>query len=152
MNDKEVLTLCVAQDGAIWIGTDGGGLNVYKDGKNSRIYSSDTGEISSLTYLSSLKDSEQNLWFGSAFMGIDIYRSGEKRFSHYQPRIRHAMVFALFEDDKRNIWIGTDYGIEVYNLQTREKSFLHTGNSKLPTDQIRSFSQDKKRKSLDWYT
>lgn len=143
LNDKEVMTICIPHDGSIWIGTDGGGINVYKDGKNSRIYSSDTGEISSLAYYSSLEDSNHNLWFGSAFRGIDIYKSKEKKFTHYTPRVDNTIVFALFEDSKRNIWMGTNHGLEVYNLDTKDKTFIHTGNSKLPTNEIRSISEDK---------
>lgn len=143
LNDKEVLTVCVAPDESLWFGTDGGGINVYKDGINARIYSSDTGETSSLAYFSSLKDSNGDLWFGSRFQGIDIFRQKQKRFTHYQPRVANAIVYALFEDDKRNVWIGTDQGLEAYNLDTGDTTYLHTGNSPLPTNEIQSIRQDR---------
>lgn len=56
------------------MGTDGGGINVNIDGRNCMFYSHDTGDISSNTYHSSLKDSNGDLWFGNMYneMGIDV--------------------------------------------------------------------------------
>lgn len=144
LNDKEIMTICVAQDGSIWLGTDGGGINVYKDGKRHCVYSATTKATSSLAYSSSLTDSNNDLWFGAAYGdGIDIYRNQKKVFTHYQLQAHRANIYALFEDDKRNIWIGTNRGIEIYNLDTKEKKVINTGNSKLPTNEIRSIAQDK---------
>lgn len=144
LNDKEVLTICVAADGSIWMGTDGGGINVYKNGIQRKIYSYDTGETSSGAYFSSLKDSDNDLWFGNANMGIDIYDSKNMRFSHYQPQIGSSFIFCLFEDNDRNIWIGTNEGLEIYNLDTKGKRILDMKNSGLQTNEIRSVSQDRK--------
>ena len=141
LNDKEVLTICVADNGNIWMGTDGGGINVNKDGKNYRFYSQNTGETSSNAYHSSLKDSNGNLWFGD--VGIDIFLSKEKRFIHYTPQRNNTVIHCLFEDNQRNIWIGSSNGLEIYNLTTQKKYFINKENSQLLTNEIRAVSQDK---------
>lgn len=142
LNDKEVLTICTDESGNIWMGTDGGGINVNKAGLNCEFYFMGAG-VSNNAYYSSLRDSNNNLWFGSANTGIDIFMSKDKNFVHYLPQSGAASVFSLFEDNHRNVWIGTAKGIEIYNLQTAEKHFLNSANSKLPTNEIRAISQDK---------
>lgn len=143
LNDKEVLTICIDEDENIWMGTDGGGINVNKGGINCEFYSANSGEVSSNAYASSLKDSNNDLWFGSVHMGIDIFLSKEKRFVHYTPRNCNSIIFCLFEDNCRNVWIGTDAGLEIYNLVTNEKSYLNGENSELLANEVRAVSQDK---------
>lgn len=142
LNDKEVMTICLDKDGSIWMGTDGGGLNVNVKGLNSVFYSETTGDVSSNTFQSSFRDSDDNLWFGAQSF-IDIYMHNEKKFSRYKPNRGNSGVFALLEDNKRNIWIGSNFGIEIYNLDSQEKKFINTDNSKLPGDFIRALSLDK---------
>lgn len=133
LNDKEVLTICVADNGNIWMGTDGGGINVNIDGRNCMFYSHDTGDISSNTYHSSLKDSNGDLWFGNMYneMGIDVFISKEGRFIHYTPQGNGSVIYCLFEDNQRNVWIGSNNGLEIYNLITKKKIFSikRTANS-----------------------
>ena len=141
LNDKEILTICIADNGDIWMGTDGGGINVNKNGKNSKFYSQKTGDISSNAYHSSLKDSNGNLWFGDT--SIDIFLSKEDRFIHYTPQGNGSAISCLFEDNRRNIWIGSGNGLEIYNLITKKKDFLNKDNSQLQSNEIRAISQDK---------
>ena len=145
LNDKEVLTICVADNGNIWMGTDGGGINVNIDGRNCMFYSHDTGDISSNTYHSSLKDSNGDLWFGNMYneMGIDVFISKEGRFIHYTPQGNGSVIYCLFEDNQRNVWIGSNNGLEIYNLITKKKDFLNKENSQLLTNEIKAVSQDK---------
>lgn len=142
LNDKEVLTICVDKDDNVWMGTDGGGINVNRNGRNGEYYSSATGEVSCVIYHSSLKDSNNDLWFGGINLEIDIFKA-EGGVAHYKAEGNSSSVFCLFEDDQKNIWIATDNGLEIYNLETKEKTFLHKENSGLPTNAIRSVSQDK---------
>ncbi|MDL2212624.1 response regulator [Bacteroides sp. OttesenSCG-928-N06] len=143
LNDKEVLTLCVDNQENIWIGTDGGGLNVNKEGRNCEFYSSQTGEVSSITYLSSLRDSNNNLWFGSINLEIDLFKHKEQRFSRYKVAGKPSPIYCLFEDNRRNIWIGSNNGLEIYNPVTGEKNLLNQSNSDLQANTIRAVSQDK---------
>jgi signal transduction histidine kinase/ligand-binding sensor domain-containing protein/DNA-binding response OmpR family regulator len=142
LNDKEVMTICVDKDENIWMGTDGGGLNVNINGRNSAFYSATTGDVSSNTYQSSLRDSDDNLWFGAQSF-IDVYKHNEKKFTGYKPMTGNSGIFALLEDSKRNIWIGNNVGIEIYNLDSHVKRLINAGNSKLPSDFIRALARDK---------
>ncbi len=142
LNDKEVMTICVADDGCIWMGTDGGGLNVNRNGLNDIFYSKDTDSVSSNAYFSSLQDSDNNLWFGT-YAGIDIYLNQDKEFIHYTPQGSFDVIRCLFEDNKRNIWIGSSAGLEIYNLDSKQKTFINSGNSGLPDSEINAVSQDK---------
>ena len=108
-------------------------------------YSHDTGDISSNTYHSSLKDSNGDLWFGNMYneMGIDVFISKEGRFIHYTPQGNGSVIYCLFEDNQRNVWIGSNNGLEIYNLITKKKDFLNKENSQLLTNEIKAVSQDK---------
>ena len=122
LNDKEIISICVANDSSVWLGTDGGGINVYKAGKKQCMFSSSTGEVSSLAYRASLKDSDGNLWFGSSYgKFIDIYKWQEKKFIRYPLQNNAMSVYVFYEDDRRNVWIGTDRGFEVYNLDAEDR-------------------------------
>lgn len=145
LNDKEVMAICIAEDESIWMGTDGGGLNVYTDGIRSDIYSRDTGETLTNAYFSSLKDSNNDLWFGS-YSGIEIYEVKAKKFSRYKSLIESDIVFSFFEDNNKNVWIATNHGIEIFNLDSKERKIFNKTNSLLSTNEIRSISQDKNGK------
>lgn len=146
LNDKEVLTICIDEHQNIWMGTDGGGINVNKNGKNCEFHTKENGSISSIVYYSSLKDSNNNLWFGDGTLGIDIFNSKEKRFTRYKPKGSLSPVYCLFEDNCRNVWIGSDNGLEIYNLDTKEKVFINQQNSDLQTNAIKAVSQDSNGK------
>lgn len=143
LNDKEVLTICVDEQEKIWMGTDGGGVNVNKHGRNYKFYLDKTGEVSSSRYFSSLKDSDNNLWFGSENLKIDIFNDREQKFTSYNVKGNSSPIYCLFEDSYKNVWIGSDNGLELYNLEKKEKYFINQGNSDLPTNAIRAISQDK---------
>lgn len=142
LNDKEVLTICADTQDNIWMGTDGGGINVNKQGRNGMFYSNITGEVSSSEYFSSLKDSDNNLWFGSRSQNIDIFHEKEQAFSRYKTKEYLSPIYCLFEDNHRNVWIGGEHGLEIYNLDTKEKHLPNRENSDLPTNAIRAISQD----------
>lgn len=76
-------------------------------------------------------------------MGIDVFISKEGRFIHYTPQGNGSVIYCLFEDNQRNVWIGSNNGLEIYNLITKKKDFLNKENSQLLTNEIKAVSQDK---------
>ncbi|GAT63628.1 two component regulator propeller [Paludibacter jiangxiensis] len=142
MNDIEATCICAPENGKVWIGTDGGGINVYENGKNVKIYSRDKGNASSQSYCASIRTSNGDLWFGTPSDGIDIFNQKGIRTSNYQLKLGHCIIYCLYEDNRRNIWIGTNKGLEICNLDTKEITLLTAENGNLPTNEIRSISQD----------
>ncbi len=61
-----------------------------------------------------LKDSKQNLWFGTHYLGVCKY-SGESFKWYMDKGLKGPAVRALFEDSKGNIWIGNN-GEGLYRI------------------------------------
>jgi len=109
LSDDLVLTVYEAADGAIWIGTQGGGLNRLRDGVVTS-YTTRDGLSSDL--VSSIHgDREGNLWIGTLGGGLNRLRDGS--FTHYTSRdgLPSDAVFALYEGSDGSLWIGTDAGL-----------------------------------------
>lgn len=75
--------------------------------------------------------------------GDRCFISKEGRFIHYTPQGNGSVIYCLFEDNQRNVWIGSNNGLEIYNLITKKKDFLNKENSQLLTNEIKAVSQDK---------
>lgn len=61
-----------------------------------------------------LKDSKQNLWFGTHYLGVCKY-NGESFKWYMDKGLKGPAVRALFEDSKGNLWIGNN-GRGLYKL------------------------------------
>jgi ligand-binding sensor domain-containing protein/signal transduction histidine kinase len=96
-------TVCVARDGAVWIGTDGAGAYRYQDGTVSR-FGAEQG-LSNGTVIAILEDRRTNLWCGT-FGGL--FRLEQGRFKTESGAVFNGHpVPALFEDRAGDLWFGT---------------------------------------------
>ncbi|MPY89694.1 MAG: hypothetical protein GEU99_17450 [Luteitalea sp.] len=77
-----IITLMEDRSGSMWLGTDGGGLVRYADGRFTR-YTSRQG-LSDDHVMSLLEDRAGNLWIGTDGGGLNRYREG--RFTSYTTR------------------------------------------------------------------
>ncbi|HWJ25255.1 MAG TPA: two-component regulator propeller domain-containing protein, partial [Flavisolibacter sp.] len=123
---------CFAEnkDGDIWIGTDGGGLNLFhrKTGKFTHLTNEKkkTGGIQSNTILSLLKSTKDGgIWIGSYDAGLSYYVPKTNSFIYYSKgkdsiHLSDKAVYALMEDNKGQLWIGTNEGgINVLDRNTQ---------------------------------
>jgi signal transduction histidine kinase/ligand-binding sensor domain-containing protein/DNA-binding response OmpR family regulator len=111
--------MCYDQQGALWLGTDGNGL--FKsdiNGNTLRHYSveSTNGVLKDNAILSALHDTGGDLWFGTYSHGILKYLKGKDTFVNYRYKQQDGKksggndVRVLYEDSKKNIWVGTNRG------------------------------------------
>jgi signal transduction histidine kinase/DNA-binding response OmpR family regulator len=116
---NDVILSIMEKDGHIWMGTDGGGINVLDPV---------TGNITSIQHIpgdpNSLPensitvlytDDENNLWAGSVRGGIIAIRETFIKTYKSVPLnnpsgISNRTVISLHEDDRHILWIGTDGG------------------------------------------
>ncbi len=117
-----VTALARDRTGHVWIGTDGGGLNVW-DMKTRRLYyyKRDAKQLDSLsadTIYSLLVDDAGGVWIGTRGGGLDrVVNPGAApahlRFANIsEPQgLPNNTVYGLRADGMGNIWISTNYGL-----------------------------------------
>ena len=138
-------TIFVDSRNNVWIGTYYG-LLLYDKKKDSFVYyyhdDNDSSSLGNNNIFSILEDKAGRLWIGTQ-AGLELYTNSQHLsqkgiFEHYQNNskdessIAKGTIFSLLEDDKHNLWIGTENGgldmINLTNFQNRVNTFIHFKN------------------------
>jgi ligand-binding sensor domain-containing protein len=140
----------------VWIGTDGGGINIYDPASGGMQYLvSDNRNSTSLNSKAVFKlyqDKDQNIWVGHYNMGISVWKRNKEKFTsyHFNPfdpqTISKEVVCGIFQDSKGRIWLGQDGGgLALFHPETQTfEHFRHeSGNPQsLTTDVILTIHED----------
>lgn len=111
--------MCYDNEGVLWLGTDGNGI--FRSDINGNIirqYTKEStgGSLADNAVISAMKDHAGNLWFGTYSRGLFRYNAGSDKFQNYKYvgkdiyRSGGNDVRVIFQDSRRNIWIGTNRG------------------------------------------
>ncbi|MEM6261755.1 MAG: two-component regulator propeller domain-containing protein [Bacteroidota bacterium] len=103
--------------GNIWISTVDKGISIY-DGRNFR-YLTESNGLGSNDIVFSTKDSQGRFWFASYTNGLSMY-DGQFHAYSTQHGLASNAVYGLTFDAEGNLWIGTDKGLNHWNLTTDE--------------------------------
>lgn len=110
---------CLKEDskGNIWIGTNGGGVNVYHpESQRFSNYHRDSPFAEAVRlpgnpYIRSIEeDKAGNIWIGSHGSGIVLFNPktrSTKLYDRNTSNLPSNVVLAIFADDSKNIWAGT---------------------------------------------
>jgi signal transduction histidine kinase/ligand-binding sensor domain-containing protein/DNA-binding response OmpR family regulator len=103
-----VQALAEDADGTVWIGTNGGGLTQYRNGRFQTV-TENLGLSNSAQAL--YVDRSGDVWIGTDGDGVVRYQRGT--FRHYSVRdgLSDNSVFAFAEDADGNLWMGTHSGL-----------------------------------------
>ncbi|MFT4929889.1 MAG: signal transduction histidine kinase/ligand-binding sensor domain-containing protein, partial [Phenylobacterium sp.] len=121
----------IVQDGnkAVWVGTDGGGLNQYnpktRDFDHFKHNPADANSLSHDTVLTLYRDAKNKLWVGTDD-GLNLYQDKTGNFSRFQHNpsdpasLSHDTIRAIFEDSNQTLWVGTfGGGLNQFDEQTQ---------------------------------
>jgi signal transduction histidine kinase/ligand-binding sensor domain-containing protein len=110
LSERLVNTVFVDREGNLWIGTDGGGLNVLKDGIFTS-YSMKEGMPHNNTW-TVYEDRKQNLWVGTD-EGLVLFENAKriKRVYNKKDGLSHGLIWSITHDESDGIWIGTINGL-----------------------------------------
>lgn len=110
--------LCICEDmkGNLWIGSDDGYLNRFKNGTFTAFNA--TMGIENNWVSSILEDDKGNLWLGTAESGLLEYQYGKLVKHPIKGIDNHYSITCLFEDPKGILWIGTNKGLIKINHTT----------------------------------
>lgn len=102
-NDR-IISLYIARDNVLWIGTDGGGLCSYKKG-NWEKYTTKEG-LSNNRVRAITGDWQGNLWVGTGYGLCRLYLNSFETFTT-KDGLYDNIINALTVDIWGNLWIGT---------------------------------------------
>lgn len=140
--------------GYLWIGTNGGGLDVfdYKDNifVNFCNLKNDPNSISSNDVYSIYEDRSGVIWIGTFRGGISKLNRAKMQFAHYysSPTDTNSLssnfVWGIYEDENSTLWIGTyGGGLDAFDKkQNQWKHYRHDPKNS------HSLNQDKVRLSF----
>ena len=133
ISNNHITALYEDQLGNIIVGTEDG-LNFYNDQSRQFLrfgHAQDSVHILSANYIRSIiQDSNGVYWIGTEEGGLNrldwnwesgefdlnFYRSGPNNINY----IGHDIVYSLFEDKSKNLWIGTIAGLDRADLKTKK--------------------------------
>lgn len=133
LNNGIVKSMYESRDGRIWVGTAGGGLNVYdKITDTFKSYMNDPQDITSLSnnaVYSIFEDKDTVLWVGTFGGGVCRFDYKSETFTRFQndPKDPFSLsgnaIRAIFEDHDGELWIGVD-GAGLNKFDRRKKRFI----------------------------
>jgi signal transduction histidine kinase/ligand-binding sensor domain-containing protein len=110
-----IVSVCPSQDGGVWIGTWGGGLDHFLNGDFS--YINHSNGLSS-DYIMGLGETpDGSLWMGTDYDG-PLYQLKNGRVFTYGRKegFESGLATVAFYEDKRGLlWIGTRYGLQTWD-------------------------------------
>ena len=153
MLSNDITDLSVAADSGLWITHYHLGVDYY-DRKTKRFtpYSSENVEGLEGNYWVSQEDGNGNLYIGHHLRGLSIVSLKDRTARNYRhdPDNPHSLpdneVRALCIDRNKNVWVGTDKGLALFNPQTEKFTvFRHIeGNeNSLLSNQVLNIRQMK---------
>lgn len=130
---QDITDLSLAADSGIWITHYHLGIDYY-DRKNKRFIPYSTQNVKGLegNFWTSVDDGQGNLYVGQHNGGMSVISLKDRTARNYRHdpdnpySLPHDEVRAIYIDRNRNIWVGTEDGLALFNPQTeRFTTFRH---------------------------
>lgn len=137
LGENRIWTILEDRTGALWIGTNGGGLNRFDHatGKFTRFVSDPANprSLSSNNVLSICEDRSGTLWLGTSGGGLNRFDPpdtslksfyGEAaQFARFTEKdgLPNNVIYGILEDNKGYLWLSTNKGLSC--LDPRSKTF-----------------------------
>lgn len=122
LNTNTITSLYVADDGLLWIGIGNNGIMLYNRDTDQHLLSSQMDGFNLFSYMPSVISitqikSRNQIWMSTYNSGVrtyDKHQSANPIVVEYNPGtvpwLSGGQVFAIYEDSKANIWLGSNYG------------------------------------------
>jgi diguanylate cyclase (GGDEF)-like protein/PAS domain S-box-containing protein len=133
----QILSIRVARDGSVWIGTRGNGLLRYRSGQ-FRTYTAADG-LPSANVSAIYEDSHGTLWIGTLDHGVGRFRDERFDFASDAIGIGNKAVSSFLEDREGNLWIGSTNGL---SRVAQGKVISFTTAQGLLADKVRTVNAD----------
>lgn len=106
--------------GFLWIATNEG-LCRYDSPNNFTVIDNDAFGLSSNQVRCISISDDDHIWIGTRKGGLSRYNAADGSFKSYtveNSELSHNDIVSLYEDEESNLWIGTEDGLNIYNLSS----------------------------------
>lgn len=141
LTNPSVMSVTADLQNNLYIGTDGGGINIFNGNKRTSVYKQQHPGIEDNCMQAALRDSKGNLWFGLYYAGILTFKRGsEQAVQVYSPDRKTTDVRAFYEDIRSGvIYVATSQGLDLFQRDSHQL-IRHIN---LPNNLARSVIKDK---------
>ena len=131
LSNNIIFSVVPAGDGRIWVGTRGGGLNLFdpETGKNTRYMSGDCPLVND-DILTMYMDPDSTLWVGTSYgfsflRKQDVAEGGFHSFTEADG-LSNNTIHGILSDNDGRIWLSTTRGISMFDPS--DSSFINYFN------------------------
>lgn len=115
LKNSNIKALCADKTGALWIGSDGGGLVRFKDGVFLHYGRKDGLAGENIRVIYEARDGA--IWVGTS-SGMSRYKEGKfdnyntRFYSNRKPNLVSSIINSIVEDNEGGLWIATSGGLD----------------------------------------
>ncbi|HSC40000.1 MAG TPA: two-component regulator propeller domain-containing protein, partial [Chitinophagaceae bacterium] len=107
----------------LWVCTEGGGLNYFN--RATGVFTAYKNKIDDPASIGSnlvklvFKDKDGNLWIGTHGGGLNLFNPARQNFTRFMYKENDVEtlgteITALLEDDRQQLWVGTQTGLKMF--------------------------------------
>jgi len=131
LSTEEVRDIIQDNQGYMWFLTREG-VNRH-DGYQFEVYKRGDLGLGSTSFECACEDQQGRLWLGTMDKGIEIldpFREGARNFEAHSggKKLVDQRIRSLHCDRRGRIWIGTEYGVQVFHPEQNRMDYLYPGN------------------------
>ena len=152
ISNDYIRSLFIEPSGAVWIGTHGGGLNVYnpKTGSFNVLQNnpSDPASLSNNVVMNIFQDKDGRLWISTYGGGLNRLDRATGKFTFFKNEVNNPksissnFIHCVYQDKNGVLWVGT-YGGGLNTLNESDNSFTHyTERDGLPNNIVNGILSD----------
>ncbi|MBP5419765.1 MAG: response regulator [Bacteroidales bacterium] len=131
-------------DGCIWVGTDGRGFDIFKDGHRIDHLDTSNSHLSDNAILSATTDSDGNIWAGTFQGGLNFCAAGSHSFSRVALTADAVDIRAIVQDST-TMYVASNNGLFCLDRHTHQiKQHITQQNSVLRDNLVRAVAVDSK--------
>lgn len=152
LSNNNVGVMLIDSRNRLWVGTWGGGINLYDRDKQAFIrFMHDPENEHSLAanrVQAIFEDSTGNVWIGTNGGGLNRYREESNDFISWQndssdnTSISHDRVWSIAEDQTGKYWVATSDGLNLFDPQSNQFTRFESHTDGLDHPEVRAVYVD----------
>jgi signal transduction histidine kinase/ligand-binding sensor domain-containing protein/DNA-binding response OmpR family regulator len=115
--------------GNMWIGTHGGGVNVFDPQRRQwTTYTQGNNRLPSDKVQTILRDSHGRMWLGTFGEGLSLYDPVQKTFTTFSEKdgLQNTTMYQIIEDFNGLLWLSTNTGISSFDVAKKTfRNYTH---------------------------